>query len=161
MITEQGIITKVSGNRAWVEVQRTEACENCGSKGACGALGGHGGKNMECESLNSAGGAVGDRVLLQIGSGSLLKIAFIFYMLPVVGLIAGAVAGSRLGPGYGVDQDLGSIIGATAFFLVSFGVVQVMGRWLKQGKNNMPEIVKVMPKVSGDDIQLNLTEKGV
>ena len=103
MTSEQGTIIKTNGNNAWVRVKRSTMCECCKSRSSCETLGGGG--DMEAEALNTAGGKVGDRVLLRISSKSLLKISFIFYMTPVLALIIGAVIGNKIGEKLSLNPD--------------------------------------------------------
>ena len=51
-MTEEGMVKKTMGDKAWVVTRRSEMCEACASQGACTALGG--GKEMEVEAINAA-----------------------------------------------------------------------------------------------------------
>ena len=108
MSTEEGTITKVVGDKAWVMVRRSSACDGCKSGGICNSLGGSG--NMEAEAINTAGGKVGDRALMKLSSKSIWKISFMFYMIPVIFLAAGAAESLDFGDRHAVNADLGEAL---------------------------------------------------
>jgi len=49
MMTEEGMVKRTMGSKAWVVTRRSEMCESCSSHGACQVLGG--GKEMEVEAF--------------------------------------------------------------------------------------------------------------
>ena len=49
MITEQGVIDKISGRKATVRIQKSSACSSCESRDSCDV---HGGKPMAVEHPN-------------------------------------------------------------------------------------------------------------
>lgn len=77
---ENGIVKSVCGNTCTVAVKRKTACgENCASCGANCAGGVH-----ICECKNGMGAAPGDRVVIESDTGSILKAAFLIYILPLL-----------------------------------------------------------------------------
>jgi len=104
MVAETGIVESVNGTRATVKTKRTEACSGCSAKGACHSLGG--GKEMLVEADNPVGAAVGSQVEIVFDSGALLAGSALAYLVPVLALIVGALAGQRLGPLLDLDSDL-------------------------------------------------------
>jgi len=99
---------------------------------------------MEVEVLNTVGGQVGDRVLLEIPSSSLVKIAFLVYMIPVICLVAAAIAGSRLGTRLSLNPELTALGLGTFGFLAAFLVVRRIGQSIGRKKEYQPEVVKVL-----------------
>lgn len=142
MSTEEGTITKITGAKAQVLVRRSEMCDCCGSKSVCHTLGG--GKNMEAEALNTAGGKVGDRVLLKIESKVIWKISLIFYFIPVVALVLGAVLGMGIGENSGSDPELFSALFGILAAGLSFFVIKLIASHLNKNKDYFPEIVKIV-----------------
>ena len=104
MVSETGIVESVDGARAKVKTKRTEACGGCSAKGACHSLGG--GKEMLVEVDNSIGAAVGSQVEIVFDSGALMTGSALAYLVPVLALIVGAMAGQRWGPLLGLNSDL-------------------------------------------------------
>ena len=136
MSTEEGTVTKIEGNKAWLRVERSEMCDCCGSRGVCQTLGGS--KNMEAEALNTAGAKVGDRVLLQIKPGVLLKISLIFYMIPVVALVIGAIIGMKVGTNINSDPEIFSALFGISAAGLSFLVIKLIANHLNKKRDYFP-----------------------
>ena len=142
MNSEQGTVTKIEGDKAWVLVKRSSMCDCCNSRSACVSLGG--GKDMESEALNTAGGKVGDRVLLRISSKSLWKISFLFYMVPVIALIAGALAGMKIGEKYSFNPEISSLLFGIFACAVSFLFIKIFSKRFKNNREYMPEVIRII-----------------
>ena len=95
MATEKGIIEKISHSDAVVRIQKSSACAHCESRGACQVSEG---KAMLIEVANDLQAKVNDHVEISVPEGSLLKLSFLVYFVPILALIAGALGGSVLAP---------------------------------------------------------------
>ena len=51
---------------------------------------------MEVEAFNTADARVGDRIVLNIKTASLLKATFLLYVFPILAMIAGEVLGQTV-----------------------------------------------------------------
>ena len=142
MNIEEGTVTKVMGDKAWVLVKQSTRCEGCHSKSTCHTLGGD--NKMEAESFNTAGANTGDRVLLKINTKYLLGVAFLFYLFPAIALLGGGIAGMMLGPQYQIDPELAAFLSAIVAFVFSFIVVLLIGKTLKSSRERMPEVVRII-----------------
>jgi sigma-E factor negative regulatory protein RseC len=142
MSTEEGTVTKVAGDKAWVRTRRSSMCDGCKSHGVCHSLGGT--ENMEAEALNTAGAKEGDRVLLEIASGPLWKISFIFYILPVIFLISGVIAGMKLAKTYSLEPELSALLLGIMGCILSFFIIKLFAKHVRKNKDYMPEIVKIL-----------------
>jgi len=142
MSTEEGTITKIIEDKAQVLVRRSEMCDCCGSKSVCHTLGG--GKNMEAEAFNTVGGKVGDRVLLRIESKTIWKISLIFYIIPVVALVLGALLGMNIGNKTNSDPELFSALFAILATGLSFFIIKLLAKRLNKNRDYFPEIVKII-----------------
>ena len=86
MIQEQGFITRIDGNYAWVRTERKSTCGQCAAQKGCGTnvfskvLGN---KLVEFKAINEAGADVGDQVILGLHESVLLKSALLMYLLPL------------------------------------------------------------------------------
>lgn len=129
MIEEPGLVVAVEGAYAQVQTQRRGACGGCSANGVCGTsvLERYLGRRpVHLRALNQAGANVGDRVLVGISEQGLLKAAAAGYLLPLLGLIAGALLGQSLGRWLGaVATDLPSLVGAAIGFALAL-------RWLRR-----------------------------
>ena len=81
-MTGKGIVVKTSGDTATVIVSRSSACgHDCGECNLC--------KNpdIRVEILNPIGAKKGDTVKISADTPSVLKDAFLLYMLPIIGAL--------------------------------------------------------------------------
>jgi sigma-E factor negative regulatory protein RseC len=119
-------------------------CDCCKSSGVCNSLAG--GENMETEAVNTIGGKVGDRILLKISSKSLWKISFVLYMIPVIFLVSGAIVGQKIGENYfpSLDPELCSLLSGLLACALSFLIIRIFSKQVRDNKDYMPEIVKII-----------------
>jgi len=107
-------IVDTRGRMAWVESDNQSACGGCSLSKGCGtkALSGYFHKKMPpLEIVNDFGGVTGERIEIGIYNSTILKVSALIYLMPLVGLIMGALTGESLGGG-----DLSSMIfGAVGF----------------------------------------------
>ena len=142
MMTEEGMVKRTMGTKAWVVTTRSEMCEACASQGACKVLGG--GKEMEVEAINTAQAKPGDQVLLTLEDQSLIKLSFLVYMFPILALIAGAALGQKVGPLLAINQELASFgLGAIAFG-IAFLIVRKKDKKLEQTGATIPRVARII-----------------
>lgn len=144
MATEEGLVFKlgVSGvETAWVRTTRSSACKACSSRQTC--QGEASGKEMEVEAINTAGAKVGDRIVLNINTSSLLKATFLLYVFPVLAMIVGALIGQSIALNKGSDPSGMSALFAFLFFGLAFVVIRMTGKRLSKDASYKPEIIKV------------------
>lgn len=142
MSTEEGTITKVSENTAWVKVRRSSMCDACNCHRTCSILGG--GETMEAEALNTADAQVGDRVLLKIPSTLLFKVSFIFYMIPVIFLISGVILGMKMARNYSLEPELGAMIMGILGCIPAFLIIRLFAKKVRKNKAYVPEVIKII-----------------
>ncbi len=135
MIEETGKVLEVRPGRALVETQRGSACEGCAARGACAHLGG--GREARVWVQDPLGVSPGDRVTVAVPEAAVVKASFWVYLVPVLVLLAGAVAGNALGPRFGIGPDAGAAI----LGLVAMAGALVASRWGGR-KTAMPRIVR-------------------
>ena len=123
MITETGQVVAESGSKVWVMTIRQSACQSCSARHGCGqkALATMSqGKANQILVDNILGARVGDQVTLAIGESALLGASLLVYALPLLLMVAGAMAGHWLFPG----GDLPALVGAVAGLTVGFALVR-------------------------------------
>ncbi|MDP4089355.1 MAG: SoxR reducing system RseC family protein, partial [Bacillota bacterium] len=107
---QEGIVIELNDSVAKVKVARHGDCENCGS---C-----PGNKAMVLEVNNRFGAQKGDKVVFEQRQESMLKAAFIVYILPLLAIFVGSEIGIAVSNAINV-QAIGLEIagGAIAFVL--------------------------------------------
>ncbi|MBS98387.1 MAG: hypothetical protein CMI01_06885 [Oceanospirillaceae bacterium] len=121
MIEEVVQVSRVEGGDIWVEASRQSACGSCSSKKSCGqgALSDWmSGSSVELTVLNPTGllPKVGERVVVGLEEGSLIRASLLVYLLPLVTLVLFAVIARGLGSSENI-QILAGLIGLAAGFV--------------------------------------------
>lgn len=104
MIEENGQVVGIEEDYAVVETVRSSSCGSCSSKGCgTGALTRYfASKAHEVRARNSAGAAVGDRVVLGIPESTLLRGSVAVYLVPLLTMILGGLFGQAIAPQLGL-----------------------------------------------------------
>ena len=142
MMTEEGMVKRTMGSKAWVVTRRSEMCESCSSHGACQVLGG--GKEMEVEAFNPVQARPGDQVLLTLEDQSLMKLSFLVYLFPILALIAGAALGQKVAPILGTNPEVTSFGLASICFGLAFVLVRIKDKKLEQTGAVIPKIARII-----------------
>lgn len=96
MIEESAIVTATEGEFARVETQRASSCGGCEAKSSCGtsALAKvFGNRRTVVKVLNPIGAKSGDRVIVGLDESVLTRASFLFYIVPLLSLLAGSILG--------------------------------------------------------------------
>jgi sigma-E factor negative regulatory protein RseC len=143
MLTEDALVMETKGNRALVRAFRGEACSSCSAAGACKALGG--GKEMRIEVLNYLQAKAGDRVELSLPESSFIQASAMAWLVPLLGFIGGAAAGSLLATPLGWSGNLPSILTALGGLGLALLVVRWYNKKLDADERYIPRITRVLP----------------
>lgn len=114
MIVEEGIVLgpAVDG-RLLVETRRRSACGSCQAQAGCGtaAIGKvTGGRRNVVAALADADYRSGEHVELGLAEGALLAGSAILYLVPLLGLLGGALAGSAFGEGASAASGIAGLL---------------------------------------------------
>jgi sigma-E factor negative regulatory protein RseC len=139
VLTRTGVVKAIQGRMALVITKMEPECEGCKAKEACFSFGG-GGVNAEVRARNTVGAEVGDIVTISMRSSSLVKVSFLVYMLPILGLIGGIVLGYSLARLIPVDENI--LVGICGLFAFSgaFAWVRKKGETLSARQEYIPKI---------------------
>jgi sigma-E factor negative regulatory protein RseC len=126
VIEEEAIITRLEGDLACVQIGRDgSGCGRCHEAGGCrsGVLAQlFGSSPRQYRIPNHIGAVPGERVIVRVADGAVGRAALVAYILPVLGVVAGALAGTSLA-GTPDDLDTAATLGA----LFGFGGAVVLG----------------------------------
>jgi len=135
---EKGRVVKVENGVAKVEMERTSSCARCGI-----CLQGSGEK-MILYAKDSLGVHPGDEVLVSMESKEVLKAAFLIYLFPLIGLIAGYLIGRTI---FGTE-NVGILFAGFGFFGVFFLLYEYDKR-LKSRINREAIIIRIEKTFTG------------
>jgi sigma-E factor negative regulatory protein RseC len=144
MLEEYGSVVELKGKMlAVVLCQKSSFCKNCASMQSCQV--GDDNRSMLVEAHNLIGAEVGHKVRLVTSSKSFLQSSFLLYIVPLIALIVGAVAGHLVGESMpaGPDPNLLAALIGTAFLVGSFFVIRIGSRAIPK-ESFMPRIVEVL-----------------
>lgn len=134
-----GEVIEVHNGKATVRTRRHTACSRCG---ACGHLAET--SDMDVETLNVIGARPGDLVVLSMESGSVVRAAFLAYMLPLLAFLAGLIGGYQAGRRWVTEirpEWAGVIGGFLLMVAVYFGLRSYDRRAALKGK--------YLPRITG------------
>ncbi|MEJ2201197.1 MAG: SoxR reducing system RseC family protein [Desulfuromonadaceae bacterium] len=146
MIEESGTIIELKNQRiALVVCQKSAQCKHCAAAGLCSI--GDDGSSMRIEAHNDLGAKIGDQVRLMTSTRKFLQSSFILYIVPILALVAGAVAGDLLGSRFnvGMDPNLFTALTGTAALVISMFLIRLASRRLSK-EDYMPRIVEILEK---------------
>lgn len=114
-----GVVSEVYETHAVVKVSRKSACEGChaNAEGACGACVAFGDREVTSKAENSIGAKVGDRVLLETESKTVVLYAAAVFLFPIILGIIGYFVGGLLA------HTAAPYIGVLAGFVLAFVTV--------------------------------------
>ena len=141
MATEQGLVTKIGFDTAWVKTTKTESCKACAARESCHTLGG--GKETEVEVINTVGAKAGDTVVLGFEDASLLKASFLIYIVPILAMMMGAAIGEKMAVIYHLDFTATSAILGFLFLFLSFLPLRWLGARLAKKEQYRPKIIRI------------------
>lgn len=136
-----GYVRRIVDNIAEVEVRRITGCG--GGCSSCG--GGCSAPNIVVQLENRIGAKTGDFVEIRAKSKNIIKYALIAYMIPFTMLILGIVLGVNLFQSMDIDyyETLGFLMGIV-FLTVSFIIVKLIDRSIKNKNENAMEMVRIL-----------------
>lgn len=121
MIEETGLVLSVEQGFAEVETIRTSSCSSCRARHGCGhhTIAQVSSSNrMRMKAIDPLSVEVGQTVVVGIPEDTLLQASFWMYLVPLLGLVAGAVIPSLWGGGSGIAV-LFSLTGFVAGLLLA------------------------------------------
>jgi len=152
MLTEAGRVVGVETDGLWIETMRRSTCGNCAAQKGCG----HGLLNRISDGKRGyirvlpgdraiENYAIGDQVLIGIPEEVILRGSFIAYVLPLMGMLAGALAAASWLPG---NEDFLALLGAAGGLVIGFILVRWHGARHYHDPGFQPVLQSVVPSVA-------------
>ncbi|MGC9457631.1 MAG: SoxR reducing system RseC family protein [Halothiobacillaceae bacterium] len=124
---------------AWVETQRKHACGGCQARNGCGVGLLHqalGIKARPVRVIDPLGVRPGEEVVIALRDTALVSGAARVYLLPLIGMLVGAVTGHAL------QGELGAILLGIAGLMGGFALVSRLGNRVADNPDYQPVIVR-------------------
>ena len=133
---EEGIVVEVNGNTAKVRAAKHGDCKNCG---AC-----PGDNAIVLDTQNPIGAKPGQLVAFAIQETNMLQAAFIVYIMPLVAIFVGALAGGKLADKFGQTVISFQIGGGILAFVLSIIYVKLYDKSSRKNIKMQPVITKIL-----------------
>ncbi len=151
IVTETAEVVAVEDGHAWVETERKAVCDACSVQKGCGSgiISRMFRKRARMRLPNAIGARVGERVVIGIEDGALVRASLAVYLMPLVWMLLGGIAGQLIGEALGWGQveaasALFGMLGLFAGFL-----------WLRRyarGSAHQPNLLRIAePGEGGTD----------
>jgi sigma-E factor negative regulatory protein RseC len=143
MAKKRGRVTSISQD-GWAKVitERGDACNSCEVSQFCHSLADC--SKLETSVLNQAGAGVGDLVIIELSSKMVFRGALLLYIVPVLGLLSGAIAGAGLSQISAIDETSATIALALAGLGLGFIITTFISRRLISKNQLIPVIKRII-----------------
>jgi len=148
MAQKRGRVSRIDKDGwAMVVTEKGDACSNCESAQFCHSLADC--SRMETRVLNQAGAGVGDTVSISLSSSTVLKSAFLLYILPTIGFLFGAVGGAGLHKQLGLSDSGAAIVLGFAGLILGFVIARLISQRQSAGRKLIPVITRIIKPKEG------------
>ncbi|WDP92476.1 MAG: SoxR reducing system RseC family protein [Desulfobacter sp.] len=154
MITENGIVTRIDKDMAWIKTTRSAACESCSQKDSCGTSH-HGAKEMVVSVKNTLGVTAGDAVVIGMESRPMMVLSFLLYVFPIILLIIGAAIGDFMAPMFDMNKSLLAMGMGFSFFALAFIIIRKKQSAFSDKAEYKPFLVRKRPSSDTGDCQIS------
>jgi len=146
MITENAIVVSIENNQTWIETQRKSVCGQCSASKGCGTSVLSkviGNKLSKMKAINKINAQVGDEVVVGLNEKSLLKGAFMIYMLPLLFLFLFSLLGKIVSDNLQIyNSEILIIAFAVIGFYLGMRRVKFFSTSIEEDENYQPVILK-------------------
>ncbi len=141
---ETGIIREVRGEEVLVELTPVSSCSTCALNSVCNP------KDVEKPVLTASNpihAKVGEWVKLEMNPGAAVTSAFLLFIFPLIGLLAGYFAGHPFG-------RVGEIVGSFGGFAVFLLIVKFLDPILTKTRAFKPIVIQVLSGVMPVNVEI-------
>ncbi|MBN1142168.1 MAG: SoxR reducing system RseC family protein [Deltaproteobacteria bacterium] len=147
MIEEIGTVVELKkGQVALVHCRKSSACKGCPSANLCSL--GHDDGDRRVEAHNALEAKLGERVRIATTTKAFYQSSFLIYIVPLIGLVLGALLGQKLGPRMEVDPNIPALLIGVLFLVGSFLGIRYLNRFLSK-EDYMPTVVEILHEEEG------------
>ena len=142
---QRGYVSIANEDTARVIIRRESACgDSCAS---CGG-GCNDSKSIILELENTLKAEVGDYVIVESKSSTILKSAFVAYIMPLMLMIVGVLIGMSVfeGLGYANFEALGFLVGMV-FLAISYFILKYVDNRYFRDNDGMFEMVAIVSEI--------------
>jgi sigma-E factor negative regulatory protein RseC len=141
-----GTVLETDGNRAEVSTSREDPCGGCSERSACGMGLFAKPREVLLTAENRVNARPGDTVELALSAPTALRLSLLVWILPLAGLIAGAVLGVALHERLRIGEDPAALLGAAVGVVASALLLVRYDRRAARDRRLVPRIVKVVSR---------------
>ena len=141
-----GTVIETSGEFAMIASSKRGICDGCADRASC-SLAPETPVRLtdEIRARNPIDAQRGDRVEFDLEGHAELGVSLLVWIVPLVGLIAGAVLGANVHHLSSLERDIATLFGAVVGAVLAYGVVVLVDRRAKDDARLVPVILKVLP----------------
>ncbi len=146
LVERIGTVVEEKGETAVVRLRRHLSCENCGRCG--GLLGAADRRDHYVEAANPIRARKGQSVIVEMDDRQALFIAFMLYLVPLAGLVAGIFLGFEIASAWdweGAREPVAAGAGLLLMGLI-FGLISLWDRRVKKSGRYRPVIAALAPE---------------
>lgn len=145
MAKKKGRVIEISQD-GWARVitERGDACNSCEASPFCHSIADC--ARLETNVLNKAGAGVGDLVTISLSSKMVFKGALILYIVPVAGLLSGAITGTGLSPKLAISATAASMAFGFAGLILGFVITAFISSRLRCKNQLIPVITHIIKR---------------
>lgn len=136
MQQQEGIVIEVEGRIAKVKTSRHNDCENCG---AC-----PGNSAIVISAFSPMQVKPGQRVVVEVQEINMLKAAFVVYLMPLLAIFLGALAGYGIAGYFAMDGLVFSAAGGILFLLISIWYIKYYDYTSSTNEKMRPVITRIL-----------------
>jgi sigma-E factor negative regulatory protein RseC len=129
---------------AQVATERKSACGGCQATQNCQSCLTN--SKMVAEVLNDVGAKEGDLVDISLNSDVVLKGAAVLYLIPVAGLMGGALIGLGLKETLAISESAATIAFGFAGLCLGFLITAFISRWMSANNRLTPKISRIITR---------------
>lgn len=145
MIEKAATVIALEGKLAVLNVAKQNTCGSCVAKSGCGTsvLSEVFGRESVLRAYNPIDAKCGDSVTVAIPEAIMLKVSFMMYTLPLLGLLGFAIAGQAL-----FANELVSIVAGAFGLAIGLLVFRLYGLRTGQDTGNLPILIKQFTRIN-------------